>query len=333
MTTITHERKLGTETFRPRPEPTRGSTAGEAVLAYLGAQTARLKVLDQAIRRDEPDSIHQMRVTTRRLRSTLQSFPAVLRKQAVRPLRDELKWLGGVLGAAREAEVLSEHLRSALASLPAELVMGPAEARVRVHFAPREADARTAVTDALDSGRYAAMLDELDRLLADPPLSPKAARPARVVLRKAVRRAGKRTKRLTGRAADGSAGRDRDAALHEVRKAAKRARNAAEAASPVLGKRARRTARRMKAVQSVLGDHHDAVNARARAREIGVQAHLAGENAFSFGLLHEREHRDAREYEREGRRAWTRATHGRVVLWQTYVTGSDGSVSGAPAPR
>jgi len=32
----------------------------------------------------------------------------------------------------------------------------------------------------------------------------------------------------------------------------------------------------MKAVQSVLGDHHDAVVARGVAREIGVQAHLAG---------------------------------------------------------
>jgi CHAD domain-containing protein len=86
-----------------------------------------------------------------------------------------------------------------------------------------------------------------------------------------------------------------------VRKAAKRARYAAEAAKPALGKRAGRFAKRMKAVQSVLGDHHDAVNARTIAREIGVQAHLAGENAFSFGLLHERAHRDAQQYERTWR--------------------------------
>jgi CHAD domain-containing protein len=307
------QRALGTEPAGSRPELTRHSTAGEVVLGYLDAQTARLKALDPAVRRSEPDSVHQMRVTARRLRSTLQSFPGVLRKQSVQHLREELRWLGSVLGDAREAEVLSELIRSALAGLPAELVMGPAEARVRVHFAPHEADAITTVGYALDSRRYFAMLDELDRLLAHPPLSPGAAGPARAVLGSAVRHDRKRTRRQIRRAERAPAGPDRDAALHEVRKAAKRTRYAAEAARPALGQRAGRLARRMKAVQSVLGDHHDAVNARAVAREIGVQAHLAGENAFSFGLLHERAHRDARDYEREGQRTWKRAIRGKLV--------------------
>ena len=95
------------------------------------------------------------------------------------------------------------------------------------------------------------------------------------------------------RAKRAPAGAARDVALHEARKAAKRARYAADAAEPALGKQARRFAKRMKAVQSVLGDHQDAVTARTVAREIGMQAHLAGENAFSFGLLNERAHRDA----------------------------------------
>jgi CHAD domain-containing protein len=43
------------------------------------------------------------------------------------------------------------------------------------------------------------------------------------------------------------------------------ARYAAEAVQPVSGKKARRFAKRMKAVQSVLGDHQDAVNARGRS--------------------------------------------------------------------
>jgi CHAD domain-containing protein len=296
MTTIAKERE---QTYEAAPGT--ASTAGEVVLAYLDAHAARLKALAPAVRRDEPDAVHQMRVTTRRLRSALQSFPIVLREPAVRHLRDELKWLGGVLGVAREAEVLSEHLRSALAGLPPELVMGPAEARVRVHFAPVEAGARAAVTGALDSDRYFALLAELDGLLDHPPLTPDAAKPARAVLAKAVKHTGKRARRRIRRARHTPAGQNRDAALHEVRKAAKRARYAAEAAKPALGKHARRFAKRMKAVQSVLGDHHDAVSARTIAREIGVQAHLAGENAFSFGLLHERAHRDAQQYEREWR--------------------------------
>lgn len=90
---------------------TRHSTAGEVVLAYLGAQAARLSALDLAVRRDKADAVHQLRVTTRRLRSTLQAFPAVLSAPATSSLREELKWLGGVLGAARDAEVLAGHLR------------------------------------------------------------------------------------------------------------------------------------------------------------------------------------------------------------------------------
>jgi hypothetical protein len=71
----------------------------------------------------------------------------------------------------------------------------------------------------------------------------------------------------------------------------------------------------MKAVQSVLGDHQDAVNARAAAREIGVQAHLAGENAFSFGLLHERAHRDALGHQARAIRTWKRAARGKQRKW------------------
>jgi len=64
----------------------------------------------------------------------------------------------------------------------------------------------------------------------------------------------------------------------------------------------------MKAIQSVLGEHQDAVTAREAARDIGVQAYLAGENAFTFGLLHERAHRDARDHQHQAWPAWKRAS-------------------------
>jgi CHAD domain-containing protein len=287
----------------------RTSSVGEVVLAYLDAHTARLKSLDTAIRRDEPDSVHQMRVTVRRLRSTLQSFPAVLPKRSTRRLRAELKWLAAVLGKAREAEVLSERLRTGLAVLPAELVMGAAQARIRVHFAPREAAARTAVLEALDSERYFALLDELDRLLDEPDRlldepAVAAAEPARDVMPTAIGKVYRRTRRRMRRAKRTPAGPGRDAALHEAGKAAKRARYAAEAAQPAVGKKARRFAKRMKKIQSVLGDHQDAVNVRAVARDLGVEAHLAGESAFTFGLLYALTDHEAREHQHEASRAW-----------------------------
>jgi CHAD domain-containing protein len=193
--------------------------------------------------------------------------------------------------------------------------MGPAQARVRAHFAPRQAAARAAVLEALDSPAYFAMLDELDRLLADPPLTSEAARPARKVLSTAVGRSYRRTRRRMRRAHLAQAGPSRDGALHEARKAAKRARYAAEAARPACGKPAGRLAKRMKAVQTVLGDHQDAVNTRATAREIGVHAHLAGENAFSFGLLYQRADHDAGEYQDQARRVWKRVERREARRW------------------
>lgn len=292
-----------------------GSTSGEVVLAYAERQAARLKDLDPAVRRDEPNAIHQMRVTTRRLRSTLQSFPTIWPSSATGRLKDELKWFGLVLGTARDAEVLSEYFRAGLEGTPTELVLGPAKARITVHFTPQETAARRAVLETLDSRRYFAMLDELDQLLGTPPQTPAARAAAGEALPGAVAREYRRTKRRMCRAKRTPAGPRRDAALHETRKAAKRARYAAEAVTPVFGKDARRFAKRMKAVQSVLGDQHDAVTARETVRDIGVRANLAGENAFSFGLLHERAHRDALEYQHEARHVWKRATRRKALKW------------------
>jgi CHAD domain-containing protein len=288
---------------------THRSAAGDVVLAYIGAQAGRLRALDPLVRGNAPDSVHQMRVAARRLRSTLQAYPAILPESATRHVRAELKWLGEVLGEARDDEVLSAYL---LTSLPAEQVLGPAQARVRAHFAPREASAREALLETLNSARYYTLAAELDRLLADPPLTAAAAERADKALPRAIGRAYRRTRRRMHQARRIAPGAGRDAALHETRKAAKRARYAAEAAQPALGKKTRRFARRMKAVQSALGDHHDAVNARAAVREIGVRAHLAGENAFTFGLLGERAAHDAARYEAKALQAWKYAKRRKV---------------------
>jgi CHAD domain-containing protein len=296
---------------------TRRSQAGDVVLAYIDAQVARLRALDPAVRRGEPDAVHQMRVTTRRLRAALQAFPMVVPGPTTR-LRGELRWLGHVLGDARDAEVLEQYFEEGLDSIPVELVIGPAQARVTAHFAPAHAAARDAVLEALDSPRYRGILDDLDRVLEDPLRTTAATATAAEILPQAVAHAYRRVKHRMHRARRAPAGATRDVALHEARKAAKGARYAAEAVEPVFGKKARRFAKRMKAVQSVLGDHQDAVTARKVAREIGVHAHLAGESAFSFGLLNERAHRDALEYQRQARSAWQRAARHKARRWLSH---------------
>jgi hypothetical protein len=58
--------------------PPRDSSAGDVVLAYLRTQAHTLKTLEPAVRADEFDSVHQMRVATRRVRAVLRTFGQVI---------------------------------------------------------------------------------------------------------------------------------------------------------------------------------------------------------------------------------------------------------------
>jgi CHAD domain-containing protein len=294
---------------------TPAAPAGQVVLAYLREQAAALDSLAPSVRRDEPDAVHQMRVATRRLRSTLRTFRRVIGPAG--HLDEELRWLGGVLGEARDAEVLGQHLETVLATVPAEQVIGPVQARIKIHFAPVAAQARQAVLEALDSERFGSLRDEVGQLIAGPPPRPRAGRPAGDVLPREVRRAYRATARRMDRARRAAPGPARDTALHQARKAAKRARYAGELAEPAIGRKARRFSRQVKGVQSLLGDHHDSVIARQQERGLGMEAHLSGENAFTYGLLYERESEAADELRARAFKAWKKASRSGYRRWMS----------------
>jgi CHAD domain-containing protein len=291
-----------------RPAPTASSSAGEVVLAYFRAQAETLTALDPIVRLDEPDAVHQMRVAARRLRSTLRSFRDVLAPEGARGLAAELHWLGGVLGAARDGEVQADHLEAGLRRAPVELRLGPVQARIQGHFASVRAAARTELLAALDSERYFSLLEDLDALLDAPPFTTRAARPAADVLPAAARRARRQMDRRMRRAWRAAPGPARNEALHQARKSARRARYASEAMVPAIGGKARRFVRQMKRIQSVLGEHQDSVIAREVTRDLGIAAHLAGENAFSYGLLYEQDACDAERRQAQACRGWKQAS-------------------------
>lgn len=308
------ERALGVSPAEAaRPALSGSSPAGQVIREYLRAGTEALISLDPLVRFNEPDAVHQMRVTTRRLRSVLQAYGSFAGPQAGR-LVTELRWLGGVLGAARDAEVLAAHLLTDLDRLPVEQVIGPVRARVQGHFASVAADARRAVIVALDSGRYLALLDDLDGLVASPVAGP-AARAAGSMLPAAVARTYRRTRRRARRAMKAPAGQAAFTAWHDVRKAAKRSRYAAEAIAPALGNEAGRFARQMKRVQSVLGEHQDTVVVRQSARQLGISAHLSRENAFSYGVLYQLAVCEGDVLLDDARRVWHHASRPRYRRW------------------
>lgn len=282
-----HGSKLARVLPAPATPQPGGRSAGDVVLAYLRTQVEAIVTQDLRVRRDEPDSVHQMRVAARRLRSALRSYKGLLR--GTKPLADELRWLGRKLAGARDLEVQREHFQEEIEALPVELVVGPVAARLTKHYGPAEAAARRRVLKTLADRRYRRLLDELDRLLVDPPLTGRARRKAKKELPKHADRSYRRIERR----------RSSGAPLHEVRKAAKRYRYALEVAAP--DGRARR---RAKALTKVLGNHQDGVVAQPVLRELGMKAQLAGENGFTYGLLHEREQSRMDAAERAYPTAW-----------------------------
>jgi CHAD domain-containing protein len=265
----------------------RPGSAGEAIMSRLDQQVMALLDLDAGVRADEPDAVHRMRTASRRIRNLLRSHRRLLDRTRTDPVAREMSWLTSLLAPARDHEVLATRLPDQARHLGAEHV-ATAKRIGKQERALHDAEWRTAAR-ALDGARYFALLDALDALRAEPPLRRKARKPAAPQLRKAAERDHRRLARRIAAAATAPAGPERDQALHSARKAARRLRHTAETALPYGGKRARRLRKRSKAVQQVLGNHQDAVVARAALPSLAVAAHRAGANTFGYGLLHARQ--------------------------------------------
>lgn len=278
-------RALGDRAPVIRPDDRGGSRAGQALASYLRAHRDELLRNDAGVREDDPDAVHDMRVATRRLRSTLGTFRKFLGD--IDPLRDELRWIAALLGDVRDGDVLADELIEEISHTAADLVPGPVTRRIRRRLARDVSHARSELQAALTSRRYFAMLDELDQFIdaTAPDLTDKAMR----------KRASKRLARadlsveMALRSDLVAPSDERDHALHEARKDYKKARYAVEALTPLHEKPAKRLVSRLKALQDLLGEHQDAVVAALLLRELGEQAHASGESEFGYGVLCEQQ--------------------------------------------
>lgn len=232
---------------------------------------------------DDQEAIHDARVAARRLAAALSTWRAALvpadRRRAARRLRR----LRRALGRARELEVHAELARSCLAALTPEARvaleewLAPVERRMRRE---RRAAARLArprrVARVL--GLLAAARAGLEAVRTDPA-------PARLDaerrLRRAAERGAGRLQAVRARAGDD--------ALHRARVAAKRWRYALECAGEAgLADRSGEVLERLKAVQTALGDAHDAAQVHARlvahAARLAAARRAAGARALEAPL-------------------------------------------------
>ncbi|GAB2605305.1 CYTH and CHAD domain-containing protein [Kocuria arenosa] len=272
-----------------------GKMAGPDVLrTVLGELAEQLVLWDFKVRLDVPDAVHQMRVTSRSLRSVLRAARPFFDGDAAEELDARLRELARTLSAARDAEVTAELLTGRVEALDGRV--GPAAAESLRQRA--EEQARTAATRVrrhVTGQEHLRLLADVQDFAAAPPLTEESAglsgrevsdalvdRALRKVVRVAERGAG--TEQAGGTGAE-----QRLEHLHDVRKAVKRVRYV----DAVLGrtglrpgKRLRRAARDAEDYQDELGRIMDAAVVERWLAGTAAALGRSGEDRYAVGALH-----------------------------------------------
>jgi CHAD domain-containing protein len=243
------------------------------VAAYVRAQRDAIVAYDPGVRRGDPESVHKMRVATRRLRSTLRTFKAAFGPDRAAFLKPELKWLAGQLGEVRDGQVLEGKLLSAVEREGDSFT--PVADRIREHLEAKIEAGRQALAQDLNDARYLRLLDAIDELVTETAAGGTGGGVKRV--RKALAKAD--------RLLDEATLSGRDEPLHEARKAYKRARYAVEVFAPSAGKPAAKLTDALTDLQDVLGAHQDSVVAREILHDLSREA----PDGFPYGILHARQ--------------------------------------------
>jgi CHAD domain-containing protein len=285
------------------------STPTEVLRAAIARSTARLLAHDPGVRLgDDPEDVHQARVATRRIRSDLRTFRKVVDPAWDESLRTELKWLAGLLGEVRDDDVLLARLEGRVE----ELASDDRAAGERVLDALR-AERNAARAELLAGLRSARYVELIERLLAAARAVPAAddAVDLELDLGDLAVKPWKKLRDAVEALDDDSP----DADLHEARIRAKRARYAAEAVAPAIGKSAKRFASKVADLQDVLGEHQDAVVAGQWLRDHVPTGPDATRAAFVAGLLAAEEDAAAQASRGEWQAVWKQARRRRLRRW------------------
>lgn len=259
---------------------------------------------------DDPEELHLFRVAARRLRSDLRTFAPLLDPRWMVWLRDELAWLGGEVGMGRDTDVMTERLISQMAKLPHEDARSVD--RLLQRLAETAAEARQHVVDALSGDRFIVLLDALVDAAREPRFAAGSSGLAERAAKPFVPDLVDKPWRRLSRAVDALQPDSPDAAFHAARIRAKRARYAVEAVAPVYGRDALRLAKRIAAVQSVLGFHQDTTVAEAWLREAAEAVPSVRLVAGELVALERVEREDLRE---QFKSIWKKASKPKLRSW------------------
>ena len=252
--------------LQPRPAARRPglipTAVADALSAVLGKATAAMREHESGSRHGaDMESVHQMRVATRRIRAYLKAARPALDAEAAAGLRADLSELAGALGVVRDLDVMIDRMHSEAARL------GEPDTAALEHMVSRldkdRARARKALVSSLDHAGHQSLLAELDEAARRPPVADPWA-DLRELAAGEYRVLAKAQQRIE-RKFDGN---PPDDDLHELRIHGKRARYAAELLAGGRGAvkgRERKPDKDIAAFlaalaefQEVLGNHQDA---------------------------------------------------------------------------
>ncbi|WP_342318143.1 CYTH and CHAD domain-containing protein [Corynebacterium mayonis] len=265
-----------------------------SVVESLRAQRDKIIHWEPRVRADEWDSVHQLRVSTREMRSLLETFEGILEGDQLHHLEAELKQAAAVLGEARDAEVVEERFIDLLDSDDSGLIDSTAAQHIRGDMRAEYEAAHERIIAMLDADRFLQLLEDIDALLAQPPVVSagevlESKETLHDHLKGAYKKLRRRHKKVQEFYHDATLTlHQREEYVHDVRKAAKKLRYASAAAEDA-GLRTKRLTKACKALQSQLGDFQDAVTSRDRIERLAAAARERGEDTFAYGILYQRE--------------------------------------------
>ncbi|KRW93677.1 CHAD domain-containing protein [Paracoccus sp. MKU1] len=240
----------------------RDMTAAEGFRLIGAACLRQFRLNEPLIDPGNPEAVHQARVALRRLRSAFAIFKPMLQDDLADRLKQESRWLAGMLGEARDLDVLRLRCRSDA---------------LRARLEPTRMAAYAQSRTALASRRARLLMLDLAEYLAIGPWTtlPSGAEIRDLPLREFAAGALDRFRRKVKKDGIDLADLD-DEARHTLRKDAKKLRYAAEFFAPLFTeKRRKRRAARFLAALEALQDRMGALNDLATAPALIARLGLA----------------------------------------------------------
>jgi CHAD domain-containing protein len=257
---------------RGRPRKRGSSDAGQAIRAGLRRQLDRLEAnLEQD---DDPETIHDLRVATRRVRAALSLWRGISDPRRLGRARRAVRRLGKSLGALREADVNVAQLRALAGGAGAE----PAVCETAIAMELQRAR-RLRRKVRRDRSRFD--MDSLRRDLEKEVFRPAAGPGLRRFAGTIVAAANHEIRELGQKALKS----EETAAFHALRIRIKKCRYAVELLAPAFDRSIeRRTLKSLKSLQDRLGGLQDLVVLRARISKLRKRAQGDALSALGAGF-------------------------------------------------